>query len=387
MPARTLLTLAALALFSRVTAEANGISTTRLRRAREVLERAVASRTAGSAVGLIARSGHVVFLESVGEAAPGVPMTPDAISRLSSITKPITAVAVLILNEQGKLLLSDPVKKYLPEFAGLKTADGTSTTRPITILDLLTHQAGLAASGPEHDKLWDAPTVSEFAAGLAAIPLRFQPGTGFEYGPAYEVLTAIIERVAGESYDKFLAREVLGPLKMKDTYFFVPESKKPRLAAQYGKDPSGSLVIFRARGQEETPGLFYSGGGGLRSTVSDYFRFAQFLLNGGELDGVRLLSPKTVSLMTSSHTASRYPNEHYGWGLGVRVRTTAAGDELGSVGSFGWNGGTGTLFVVDPTERLIVVVFVPSTPGTPGVDEVRKAFVNAAYQSIVGPPH
>src|SRR5215467_10597253 len=181
MPARTLLTLSVLALFSRVAAEANGISTTRLKRAREVLERSVASRTAGSAVGLIARSGRVLFLESVGEAAPGVPMPTDAISRLASITKPITAVAVLILNEQGKLLLSDPVEKYLPEFAGLKTADGTSTTRPITIHDLLTHQAGLAASGPEHDKLWDAPTPREFAAGLAAIPLRFQPGTRFEY--------------------------------------------------------------------------------------------------------------------------------------------------------------------------------------------------------------
>ncbi len=313
-------------------------------------------------------------------------MTTDAISRLASITKPITAVAALILHEQGKLLLSDPAEKYLPEFAGLKTADGASTRRPITVHDLLTHQAGLVASGPEHDKLWDAPTAREFAAGLAKIPLRFQPGTQFEYGPAYEVLTAIIERVSGESYDKFLASEVLGPLKMRDTHFFVPESKKARLAAQYRKDASGLLVMFRARGQEETPVVFYSGGGGLRSTVSDYFRFAQCLLNGGELDGVRLLSPKSVSLMTSNHTGSRYPKEHYGWGLGLRVRTSTAGEELGSVGSYGWNGGTGTLFVVDPAERLIVVVFVPSTPGTPGVDEIRKAFVNAAYQSIVGPP-
>jgi hypothetical protein len=129
-----------------------------------------------------------------------------------------------------------------------------------------------------------------------------------------------------------------------------------------------------------------SGAGGLRSTVSDYFRFAQCLLNRGELDGVRLLSPGSVALMTASHTGSRYPNEHYGWGLGVRVRTSAAGDEPGSVGSYGWNGGTGTLFVVDPAEQLIVIVFVPTVPRTPGVDEARKSFVNAAYQSIVSPP-
>jgi CubicO group peptidase (beta-lactamase class C family) len=380
---RALLSLFLLALSPRLLAEDTGISPARLKRAREVLERVVTSRTAGSAIGLIARSGRIVFLESAGDAAP------DAISRLASITKPLTAVAVLILQEQGKILLSDPVQKYLPEFAGLKTEDGTSANRPITVHDLLTHEAGLANEGPEYEKLWDARTAREFSAGLARIPLRFQPGTRFEYGyagSAYDVLTAIIEQVSGEGYDTFLAREVLIPLKMLDTSFSVPESKRSRLAAQYSKGPSGTLVAFRARGQEETPGVFYSGAGGLRSTVSDYLRFAQCLLNRGELDGVRLLSPGSVALVTASHTGSRYPNEHYGWGLGVRVRTSAAGDEPGSVGSYGWNGGTGTLFVVDPAEQLIVIVFVPTVPRTPGVDEARKGFVNAAYQSIVGPP-
>ena len=381
-----LLILWPLAVSPRLVPEDNGISVMRLGRAREVLEKAIASRTAAGAVGLIARSGRIVFLESAGEAAPGVRMPTDAISRLASITKPVTAAAVLILLEQGRILLSDPVAKYLPEFADMKTAEGAPAVRPITIHDLLTHQAGLASEGPEYEKLWDARTAREFAAGMAKLPLRFQPGTRFEYGwagSAYDVLTAVIEQITGESYREFLAREVLGPLKMQDTFFFVPESKKPRLAAQYRKDSSGELAVFRARGQEETPGVFYSGAGGLRSTVSDYFRFAQCLLNGGELEGVRILSPRSVALMTSNQTATRYPNENYGWGLGIRVRTSPAGEDLGSVGSYGWSGGTGTCFVVDPAERLIVIVFVPTVPRTPGVSDIQKAFVNAAYQSIV----
>jgi CubicO group peptidase (beta-lactamase class C family) len=375
-----------LAASNRLAAEDSGISTARLSRAREILVKAISSQTAGGAVGLIARSGRIVFLESVGEAAPGVHMPTDAISRLASITKPVTAAAVLILLEQGRILLSDPVAKYLPEFADMRTADGTPAARSITVHDLLTHQAGLASEGPEFEKLWDARTAGEFAAGMAKLPLRFQPGTRFEYGWAgssYDVLTGLIEQITGESYREFLTREVLSPLKMLDTFFFVPESKRPRLAAQYRKESSGSLAIFRARGQEETPGVFYSGAGGLRSTVSDYFRFAQCLLNGGQLDGVRILSPKSVALMTSNQTGTRYPNENYGWGLGIRVRTNAAGEELGSIGSYGWSGGTGTYFVVDPAEHLIVIIFVPTVPRTPGIPEVHKAFVNAAYQSLV----
>jgi CubicO group peptidase (beta-lactamase class C family) len=374
---------------------AGGMSASLLRRAHEVLQRAVTSHTVGSAVGLIARSNQIVFIDTVGEAEPGVPMPENAIMRLASITKPITAVAVLMLFEQGKLQLDDPVEKYLPEFHGLKVAGRDphgqpsmlyDLERPITIYDLLTHQAGLAPDGsPELNSIWDqAKTVQEFSARLARLPLRFQPGTRFEYGPAYEVLTAIVELVTRQPYARFLTDEVLAPLKMTDTYFFVPPQKLQRLAAQYQKDSTGgALSIWRRRGQEEQPTEFYSGGGGLRSTVKDYYRFVQFLLNKGVLDGVRLLSPKAVELMTVNQVASRYPDENYGWGFGVEIRTSPAGSKLGSVGSYGWNGGTGTLFVADPSERLIVIVFVPTTPGTPGVDALRDAFVNAAYQAIL----
>ena len=308
---------------------AAGMSASRLRRAHEVLQGAVKSQTIGSAVGLIARSGHVVFIDSVGEAAPGVAMREDAIARLASITNPITAVAVLLLFEQGKLQLEDPVQNYLPEFKAVKVAvadsDGppgvqSDPVRPITIYDLLTHQAGLEPDGSaELDAIWeDAKTVQEFSARLAKLPLRFQPGTRYEYGPAYEVLTAIIERITRQSYATFLTKEVLVPLKMTDTYFFVPPRKLQRLAAEYQKDPTGGLSTWRRRGQEEAPTEFYSGGGGLRSTVKDYYRFAQFLLNDGNLDGVRLLSPKTVQLMTVNQVGSRYPDEGYGWGLESR---------------------------------------------------------------------
>jgi CubicO group peptidase (beta-lactamase class C family) len=370
-----------------------GMSSGRLLRARDVLQHAVASHTVGSAVGLVARSGKVLFLESAGEAGPGVPMTVDAIARLASITKPITAVAVLMLWEQGRLDLQDRVDTYIPEFSDVRVAvpggDGArprlvQPERAITIHDLLTHQAGLVPDGaPELDEIWgEARTVLDFSVRVAAAPLRFQPGTRFEYGPAYEVLTAIIEKITAQSYAKFLTENVLQPLRMTDTYFFVPPEKRQRLAAQYMKDPTGALAMFRARGQEETPSEFYSGGGGLRSTVRDYYRFAQLLLNEGELDGVRLLSPRTVRLMVADQVGSKYGDDHYGWGLGVEVRTSPAGAELGSVASFGWNGGTGTLFVVDPREHLIVVVFAPTTPGTPGVNAVRRSFVTAAYQAV-----
>jgi CubicO group peptidase (beta-lactamase class C family) len=353
----------------------------------------VDDRVAGSAVALVARDGRVVFHEAFGEMEPGVPMTRDAISRMASIGKTITAVAVLMLYEEGRLRLSDPVSRFIPEFSKVAVAgpgaqaDGVAPERPVTVHDLLTHQAGLVAEGKALDALWEsAPTVDEFARRIAAIPLRFQPGTRFEYGPSYEVLAAVVERAGGLSFGDFLQRRILSPLRMIDTSFFVPAEKRDRYAGIYQKDPAGGLSMFRRRGQEEAPTQFTSGGGGLRGTVGDYHRFARMLLNEGELDGERLLSPKTVRLMITDHVPGKLPGEEYGWGLGTSVRTRVLSDGIGSVGSYGWNGGTGTLYLVDPLERLIVVVFVPTQPRTPGVwgsSDVRKDFVTAVYQAIV----
>lgn len=377
-----------------VPAEGVGMSTSGLQRARAVLKSAIDRGVAGSAVALIARDGKVVFHEACGDIEPGVPMTRDAIARMASIAKTTTAVAVLMLYEEGRLRLSDPVSRFIPEFAGVRVtsagASGGDTLvapeRPVTIQDLLTHQAGLAVDGEALDKLWEtAQTASEFAQGVAHIPLRSQPGTQYAYGPSYEVLGVVVERASGLSFEEFLRQRVFLPLRMTDTHFFVPENKRDRLAGVYQKDSSGRLSLYRRRGQEEVTTRFTSGGGGLRGTVGDYYRFAQMLLDGGVRDGERLISPKSIELMTTAQVPAHSAADEFGWGLGTNVRIRASSDGIGSVGSYGWNGGTGTLYLVDPRERLIVVVFVPSQPRTPGIwgqSDVRKDFAIAAYQAI-----
>jgi len=356
--------------------ESVGMSSARLERAHQLLQSAVASRTVGSVIALIARDDKIVYSEAFGEAAPGVSMPKDAIVRLASITKPLTATAVMILFERGQLQLTDPVEKYLPEFA---PAEGGG--RSITIYDLLTHQAG-PGEGPELDAVWEkAKTARGFSLLVSKLPRRFPPGTRFDYGSygtAYEILGAIVERVSGRSFKDFLTDEVLSPLQMRDTYFVVPENKRSRLAVPY-RNVEGKLVFAS---QQENDTDFYSGGGGLRSTVNDYYRFCLFLLHHGELGGIRLLSPKTVRLMMSEHVEMGPDDPAYAWGFGASVRSRRGGTDLETPCSYGWNGGTGTLFVVDPVEHLSIVIFVPSIPGTPGVDELRQAFVTAAYQGI-----
>jgi CubicO group peptidase (beta-lactamase class C family) len=346
-----------------------------------VLQNAVASGKVGSAVGLIARGDQILFLSAVGEIEPGEPMPLNAIARLASIQKPITAAAVLILHERGQLDLGESVDKWFPDFgARVLTADGdtVAAVRRPTVSDLLTHQAGLIPQGPELDELWEVATTQEFARRIGQIPLRFHPGSQFEYGccgSAYEVLAAIVEQVSGQSFKDFLGANVLRPLGMTDTYFFVPEPKRPRLAAHYGRDRDGSLTVVRARGDEVPENAFYSGGGGLRSTVLDVYRFLLMVLNDGELDGVRLLKPETVRMMVTNQVGSSYPASGYGWGYGVRVQTDTTVSGAGR-GAFGWNGGTGTQFEVDPESGVIAIIFVPSWPGTPGVSDVRTEFIS-----------
>jgi CubicO group peptidase (beta-lactamase class C family) len=352
-----------------------------LEEAGSVLQNAVANGDVGSAVGLIAQGDQILVLSAVGDIEPGKPMPLNAIARLASIQKPITAAAILILHERGQLDLGEPVTKWFPDFgARVLTADGDTVAalRRPTVFDLLTHQAGLVPEGPELDELWEVPATQEFARRIGQIPLRFHPGSKFEYGccgSAYEVLAAIVEQVSGQSFKDFLASNVLGPLGMTDTYFFVPEPKRHRLAAQYGRDRDGRLVVVRPRGQEAPENAFYSGGGGLRSTVLDFYRFVLMLLNGGELDGVRLLKPETVRMMTTNQAGSSYPTSGYGWGFGVRVKTDTATSGAGR-GAFGWNGGTGTQFEVDPESGMIAIIFVPTRPGTPGVSDLRTEFIS-----------
>ena len=352
-----------------------------------VLHDAVRRGAVGSAVGLIARGGNILFLEAVGDISPGEPMPVNAIARLASIQKPLTAAAVLTLVEAGQLSLADTVGKW---FAGFGTrvlgpgGDTVAAARGVTVFDLLTHQAGQIAQGPELEALWESASNQVFAQRIGAIPLRFQPGTRFEYGccgAAYEVLAAIAERVTGRSFKYFLTTTILQPLGMADTYFIVPPAKLPRLAAHYGRAREGGLVLRRARGQEDAETAFYSGGGGLRSTVLDYHRGALMLLNGGTLDGVRILRAETVAQMTTNQVGDRYPGDGFGWGLGMQIQMDSTG-RPGGAGSFSWNGGTGTRFEVDPESGAIIVFFAPSWPGTPGIREVRNAFVEEAILAV-----
>lgn len=335
----------------------------------------------GAAVGLVARGDQILFLEAVGDIGSGDAMPVNAIARLASIQKPITAAAVLILYERGELQLSDRADRWFPGLGQYVLTDAGDTIpgRAPTIRELLTHRAGIIPFGPELDELWGAASNQEFARGIAAIPLRFPPGARFEYGccgAAYEVLAAIVEQVSGISFEEYLEREILGPLHMTDSHFFVPEAKWGRLSAHYGRDGDDRLVARRARGDESPRSEFFAGGGSLRSTVLDYHRFTRMLLNGGELDGVRILRPETVEMMTRNQIGEAYPVEGFGWGFGVRTGAHAGAGW--SSGSYGWNGGTGTAFEVDPSTGIVAIVFAPSWPGTPGIADWRSRFLDAA---------
>lgn len=352
--------------------------------AARVVHDAVAQGLIGSGVVLIARGDEILLVEAAGNIGPGEPMPVNAIARLASIQKPITAAAVLMLHERGQLALTDPADKWFPGLGArmvTESGDTVASPRAPTVFELLTHQAGLIPAGPELDELWAASSTQEFARRIGAIPLRFPPGSRFEYGccgSAYEVLAAIVEQVSGQSFKEFLHANILGPLGMTDTYFFVPERKQSRLAAHYGRDSAGTLFVRRARGHESPETAFYAGGGSLRSTVLDYYRFVLMLHNGGELDEHRILRPETVRTMMSNQVGTKYPVAGYGWGYGMRVALALPSTDSTGPGRVGWNGGTGTQFEIDPASGTIAIIFLPSWPGTTGINDVRTEFISRA---------
>lgn len=339
------------------------------------------------AIGLVVKSDAIEFVGAAGEAAPGVPAGIDTIVRLDSITKPLTATGIMILADRGKLNLSDPVSKFIPAFTNLRVASNTEATLPrraMTIRDLLTHTGGLAGYSPDVDALWSLPTNLDFAEGIARLPLRHHPGDGFQYGNAYEVLPAVIAAASGAPFDEFLKENVFDPLRMQDTYFVVPNDKRIRYAALYTKNDAGGFVVQSAPDDPETES-FPSGGGGLKSTAGDYARFAQMLLNRGELDGVRILSAEAVDLMTRPQVDKSVPGswqEDYAWGYGMAVRREVAStpEDRKPVGSYGWNGGLGTLFFVDPVHQLIGVVVTQMGYGNDY--DLREKFEAAAYSAL-----
>ncbi len=357
------------------------------------------------AVVLLSRHGKLGLFEALGVQDPAtrVPMAKDSIFRLYSMTKPIVSVAVMMLMEQGRFLLSDPVAKYLPEFADQQVAverNGVVTLqpagRPATIHDLLRHTAGLtyefsgesAVQRIYRERHVNLRVPGQDNAGatrvLAQIPLMFQPGSVGDYSRATDVLGRLIEVWSGHSLGAFLQRHILGPLGMHDTAFHVPPAQHGRIAQQFAKDPDGGPLteMFDVR----EPPQFESGGGGLVGTAADYAHFLQMLLNKGQLGDVRLLGPRTVDYMTCDHLGDIPANDSLlepgeGFGLGFAVRTALGVAPVpGSVGTYYWSGMGGTSFFVDPAEDMFAVMLIQ------GINQrsyYRQLFRNLVYATLV----
>ena len=393
-----------------------GVAADRLERLHQGMQGFIDRKEAGGIVTLIARDGKIADLHASGyqDVESKTPMRTDTLFRIASMTKPVTSVAVMMLYEEGKLQLSDPVSRFIPAFKGSRVLEGAATEpvaarRAITIRDLLSHRSGLtygflhnAGVGASYRKngISDglAPTsltLAEAIDKLAAEPLMAQPGAAWNYSLSSDVLGRVVEVVSGMPFQVFMRERIIKPLKMVDTDFIVPEAKWSRMATMYSPDGSGGLrpmkdpesfgnALMSPTGAYKEPKTYYSGGAGLVSTARDYARFAQMLLNGGVLEGTRLLSPKSIELMTTSHTADLPGSAVMGpgaqFGLGFRVITDlAASQSLGSTGMYGWLGIYGTTFWVDPKERMVSIVLVQRYPGS----QVAGAFVPLVYQSLV----
>jgi len=391
-----------------------GLSGPRLERLRQVLQRHVEAGRLSGGMAAVVRNGRGVPLAPVGsmDLESKRPMRPDTIFRIYSMTKPITSVAVLMLLDEGKLRLGDPVSKYIPELGKLKVLadpDGpieqvVDAQRDMTVRDLLTHTSGLTyafmSKGPI-SALYEQVTgpigkrstddLATFVRKLGGLPLVFQPGTKWNYSVSTDVLGHLVAMVSGKPFDAFLRERIFAPLDMRDTDFWVPADKLGRLATNYRTGDDGKLAVFDAAPQSsyaQRP-AFVSGGGGLVSTARDYARFAQMLLNGGELDGRRILGRKTVGLMTLDHLTAgerdapflRRINPGAGFGLGVSVVTDPASHgRPGSKGSYGWGGAAGTHFWIDPEEKLVGVVMVQNM--NPEVLALPPDVETAVYQAL-----
>ncbi|MDX2154166.1 MAG: serine hydrolase domain-containing protein [Bryobacteraceae bacterium] len=392
--------------------ESLGLSPERLDRITAVVQRAIDEKRIAGAVTLIARRGKVGFLKAQGQMdrEAGKPMSADALFRICSMTKPITSAAVMMLYEEGRFLLSDPVSKYLPEFKSpkvlMKTPGGAHYTVPanreITIKHLLTHTSGITyhwhadlgkyyqEAKVAHGILPYQGTIADSVKALAAQPLLFHPGERYEYGLNIDVLGRLVEVVSGKPLDQFFAKRIFEPLGMKDTFFFVPEEKMARLAAAYvyydGKGlerfPQQAIVEgpfeYTADYAHAAPRKLFAGGAGLVSTAMDYALFCQMMLNGGTLNGKRLLSRKTVELMTTDHLGSVAPNFAFGLGFGISGAKAPLG-EAGTPGQYNWGGFFYTTFFVDPKEQLILVFMGQLHPtGGLTLDRTVAAMANQA---------
>jgi len=390
-----------------------GLSSERLKRITDLVNRHITANNISGAVTLVARNGRVAHFEAQGvmDIASKKAMQKDTIFRIMSMTKPVIGTAVLMLMEEGKIRLNDPVSRFIPEFRGQKVAvmqpaggrgappaagAGTAPPEPrfytvpadreITIRDLLTHTSGLMSGGEasrsEGAKVAAKPTetLADYIPRLGAVPLDFQPGSRWAYSAAagFDTLARVVEVASGMPVDRFLKQRLFDPLSMKDTTF-QPNDSNPRMVTNYRRGQSG---LEKVQNPAFMNGIYFSGGGGLMSTAEDYFQFAQMLANGGQMNGVRILSPRVAELMRSVYAQDTLPGRPAGEGFGLSVRVVkdaVARNTFLSEGSFGWSGAYGTHFWIDPKEKLVAVLMI-QTPA----QGISGDFENVVMQAIVG---
>ena len=407
------------ATLAAATPEAEGFSSERLKRLDAHMQALVDQGHLPGAITMVARHGKVVSYEVFGKTAiDGAPMTKDTIFRIYSQSKPVTGVAMMMLFEEGKWRLDDPVTKFVPEFARLQVykgqnPDGTFITepasRPPTMREIMSHAGGFAY-GLRTDQpvekayrdsgLLGSKTSAEFLSTLVKLPLASQPGTEWRYSVSVDIQGLIVERLSGMSLADFMKSRIFDPLKMTDTAFWVPPAKQDRLAALYIPDPkTRKLVVadnFMVLDVGKPPAIA-SGGGGLVSTTADYARFAQMLLNGGQLDGARILSPGTIRLMASNHLsdivmgapgAQFSPAKGVGFGLDFAVVTDPArAGTLQGEGSYSWGGAAGTWFWIDPKNDLFMqgMIHILAKDIDPALAKIDDDAATLVYQALVDP--
>jgi len=387
---------------------ATSISKERLARIDALMQQYVEQDLIAGAVALILQDGQPVYEHAAGWAdkEAGTRMSTDTIFRIASQTKALTSAAVLQLQEQGKLLVTDPLSKYLPEFARTTVmVDGNvvPAKRPITLRDLLTHTAGISyGTNPEVADLYQAKGLGP-AAGMGwytadknepictsmekmgALPFVAQPGEAWVYGYNTDILGCVIERASGMALDEYLRKNITEPLGMKDTHFFLPKDQRKRLAAVYGTSTNGKIARSAndAKGQGhyvDGPRRSFAGGAGLLSTARDYARFLEAIRNGGALGNVRILSPRSVALMTTNQLGDLYNKPDMGFGFGFETVERYGANGLEAPGAFGWGGAYGTNYRVDPTSALVVVLMIQLMPNN---TDFREKFSSLVYQSLL----
>jgi len=403
---RVLLILALLVTVARaqetVQPEAAGLSAEGLSLVDAAFEKMVERKGVAGAVVLVARNDKVGYFEVFGEQAPGQPMRKDTIFRIYSMSKPVTSVAALILVEEGKLALDDPVTKYVPVLAGVKVQGKQENEgipqRTATVKDLLLHTAGFSYGfgiGPvdgryRQAKLLESKDLKKMMRKLSALPLVREPGTQWHYSVGTDVLGRVIEVASGQALDRFLQERVFGPLGMRDTGFSVPKEKLPRFAANYGPAAQGELRLVDAPATSRFGGTvtLFSGGGGLVSTAADYLRFCRMLERGGELDQKRILKRETVAMMTGNQLpealvpismgAFKMPGTGFGLGFAVRMAEKPAQEH----GEYGWAGAASTGFSIAPAADLIVITMVQYMPFNGRFHRTAKGL---AYKAVLKP--